>query len=538
MKRGLTSRVARGRLLAVLCAGACLAALPAAPAARAASIVQGAWSFPSAPSLNPPAIEFPAAQPGASAGSTDSAGASVGQSAAGLAPGYVLIAPIRAYSVALPFEGKPGPEILESDGSPIWQDPLGSIVTVGGHPRQIVAMDLHTDTYEGKRVLIWWQGYITPQGFGNGSWIIVNQRYQTLATISAPPGYELDFHDIALRPNGTAYVLASKVVKLNLHCCGGAANGFLYDQVVLQVNIQTGKILWSWDPLNHVPLKESYAKAPTTKGIWDPYHLNSISFGPSGNLIVSARNTWAAYWINRVKAPYEGKVFATLGGKMSSFTLGEGAHFAWQHDVLQESGQHVSIFDDEAAPAEATQSRGLVLALDFAHHTASVVHEYLLPAPKLAGSQGNVEFEGNGNVFVGWGQLPYFSEYSASGQLLYEGNLPASDESYRTFRSSWIGLPLGRPSAVVQSATGGVQVLASWNGATQIVSWKLLAGSSPTTLSVVADVRREGFETSITTTNAGPYYAVQAVDRAGRALGSSLPVTVGASASRLSGVHR
>ncbi len=499
-------------------------ALAAAPgAASAGSVVQGAWSFPSAPLLGPPAVEFPAPLQAPAVGS---AGGVTGDSR-----GYVLLAPIRAYSVPLAFEGKPGPEILESDGSPVWEDPLGSTMTVGGVARQIVAMDLHTETYEGKRALVWWQGYITPQGFGNGSWQIVNQRYQTLATINAPPGYELDFHDIAIRPNGTAYILGTKVVKLNLHCCGGPANGALYDEVVFQVDIQTGKILWSWDPLRHVPLKDSYAKAPTAKGVWDPYHLNSISFGPSGNLIVSARNTWAAYWVNRVKAPYEGKVLATLGGKQSSFALGPGANFAWQHDVLQEPSQQVSIFDDEAAPPEGKQSRALLLALDFQHHTADLVHEYLLPEPKLAGSQGNVELEGNGNVFVGWGQLPYFTEYSSSGQMIYEGMLPASDESYRAFRSEWIGLPVGQPSAVAEGAAPGAKVLASWNGATQVVSWRLLAGSTAATLSVIAQAPREGFETSIATSSSGPYYAVQAIDRAGRVLGTSPAVTVKATAS-------
>lgn len=499
-----------------LLATCALAFVLVAQSASAGTISGGAFSFVSEPQLSPPAIELPHPEPidGAS-GSSD-------------APrSYLLLAPIRAFSTKAPFVGKPGPEIVEASGNLVWQDPLGESVQVGSATRQVVAMDLHTSTFEGEPVLVWWQGDITPQGFGNGSWEIANQHYQTVATINAPPGYELDFHDIQLTPDGRAYILANRVVKLALGCCGGPKDGSLYDQVVFEIDVKTGKVVWRWDPLHQVPLKESYS-TPAPNRIWDPYHLNSVSLGPSGNLVISARNTWAAYWANRVKPPYNGKVFATLGGKQSSFQVEEAAHFAWQHDVEQHAGAGVTIFDDEAAPAEGKQSRGLLLALNFKQHTAKLIHEYLLPEPKLAGSQGSVQLEGNGKVFVGWGQLPYFSEYTKTGEMLYEGNLPGSDESYRAFRSAWIGLPDTRPSISVQAASGSTQAYVSWNGATQIVSWQLLAGTSPTSLAATGEpVPFAGFETAIPTSSPGPYYAVQAIDRAGKVLGTSETVTAG-----------
>ncbi len=524
----LSSRCALAAFATLIAAIALLGgvALLAAPSAGGSTISNGVFSFLSAPTLAAPAIEVPHPE--------DSTAASVGSSSQ---KSYVLLAPIRAFSIKAPFVGKPGPEILEANGNLVWQDPLGELVQVGSAHRQTVAMDLHTSTYQGKPVLVFWQGQITPQGFGNGSWEIVNQHYQTVATISAPPGYELDFHDIQLTSNGRAYILGNKVVKLSLGCCGGPKNGSLYDQVVFEVEVETGKIVWQWDPLHQVPLKESYT-TPQPNRIWDPYHLNSVSLGPSGNLVISARNTWAAYWANRVKPPYEGKVFATLGGKRSSFQVEPDAHFAWQHDVEQHARGGVTIFDDEAAPAEGPQSKGLLLRLNFKQHTAKLIHEYLLPEEKLAGSQGSVQLQGDGRVFVGWGQLPYFSEYTDAGELLYEGNLPGSDESYRAYRSPWIGLPLTHPSIFVQaagagSAAGGTQVYASWNGATQIVSWRVLAGSSPTSLAPVGEpVQRTGFETEITTSSPGPYYEVQAIDRAGKVLGSSEPSTASTSTTQ------
>jgi hypothetical protein len=483
-----------------------------APTARAQSVQSGAWSFLSAPTLDPPAV-FVTADRGASAAPDPQAG---GAGEPTQAPGYIFLAPIKNFGERVGFTGKPGPEILEADGNEIWDHPLGGPIKVGNTTYEMVAMNFHAATYMGQPVLVWWEGYITPQGFGNGFWAILNQRYQTVAKIYAPKGFELDFHEIQLTPQGTVFIIANRTVGLNLHCCGGPAKGQLYDQVIFELELKTGRVIWQWDPLQHVRLRESYVTPPATSP-WDPYHLNSLTFSPSGDPIISARNTSAAYWVSRKT----GQIFAILGGKRSTFKLGAGAHFAWQHAVEQQ-GDQVTVFDDEAAPVEGKQSRGLLLRLNWAHHTATVLQEFLLPQPALAGSQGNVQRLPNGNFFVGWGQLPYFSEYTSTGNLLYLGRLPGPDESYRAFRFPWIGEPLSAPSLTVQRAGGGADLYASWNGATQVAAWQPLAGSRPSSLAAVAaPVARQGFETLIAAGNSGPYYAVHALDSAGHVLGSS-----------------
>ena len=513
---GLRGRAAaRSALAGVARAALLLLALGPAGAA-AASASNGAWSFPSAPGLNPAIIEVPvprplAPSPGAITGSVAGQTQALQQ-----APGYILLAPIKNFAHSGTLMGRPGPEILEQNGNPIWSDPLGT-VTIEGRRFEKVAMDFHATTYEGQPVLVWWEGHITPQGFGTGTWRIVDQHYHTIAVINAPPGFELDFHDIALTTHGTAYIIGNRTVAMSLRCCGGSSEGQIYDQVLFEVSIKTGRVVWGWDPLQHIPLRESYAAMPF-HGPWDPYHINSISFGPSGAPIISARNTWAAYWIDRKSLG----IFATLGGKRSTFKLLGSARFAWQHDVLAQPGNQVSMFDDEAVPPVAQQSRGLVLGLDWTHHTASVAREYVLPKPALAGSQGDFEPLPNGNVFVGWGQLPFFTEYSAGGALLYMGNLPGPDESYREFRAQWVGVPSEPPTLAIVPSKGATDIYASWNGATQVAAWQLLAGSRATALTAVAKpVAREGFETLLPTTNAGPYYAVQALDPSGHVLASS-----------------
>lgn len=482
--------------------------------ALAAKVTAGRWTFPSAPQLQPPALRVTTGN----------------KAVRSPAPNgdLIFLAPIRAYSRKLPFSGLPGPEIVEPDGQPVWELPLGARDPKTGQVE--VAMDLFPARYKGQPVLVWWQGYITPQGFGEGEWVFVNSHYEPILHVRAPAGLATDFHALHILPNGNVLLLASKLVKVNLKPFGGPRKGEIEDELVVEVNPATGKAVWTWNPYGKIPLSASYEPMPKPGYPWDPFHLNSLDIGPGGNLIVSARNTWAVYWVSRKT----GKVFAVLGGKQSTFKEQPGSHFAWQHDVhyVPRRGQLITVFDDEAAPPEASQSRGLLLALNWKNHTVSLVHAYLLPHPALAGSQGSVQVLANGNVFVGWGQLPYLSEYNAAGKLLYLASFPGSDESYRAFKGSWRGEPKAPPAVVQLPTKAGVAVGVSWNGATGVVAWQLLGGESPTKLlPLTGAVRRSGFETVLRSPRSVAYVAVRALGKGNRQLAVSPPLAVSKAAA-------
>jgi hypothetical protein len=66
-------------------------------------------------------------------------------------------------------------------------------------------------------------------------------------------------------------------------------------------------------------------------------------------------------------------------------------------------------------------------------------------------------------------------------------------------------------------------VYASWNGATRVAAWSVLAGPTATTLHPAAQAPRSGFETAIALPAgmAGPYVTVQALDATGAVLGTA-----------------
>jgi EmrB/QacA subfamily drug resistance transporter len=456
----------------------------------------GAYTFASVPGLHPPMVR-------------SATGAATGR----LAPGYIMLTNFYDLNYP-PMVGQSGPLILDNHLKPVWFRPV---------PTSVVASNLSRQTFEGKPVLAWWQGGVSNTGATeSGEYVVVNQHYQTIATLHATDGWVLTTHEIAIQGDD-AWVTVNRNLPMNLARYGGAYNGALIDSAIQEYNLKTGKLLYSWDALQHIPLSESQASLPTNGFPWDAYHVNSIDIVGDGTFVVSMRNTWAAYKVD-IKS---GAIVWTLGGRRSTFKFGSDASFQWQHNVVAYPGTPLlTLFDDHCCQitgggtyVSATgPSRGLVLKLDTKSHTVTVAGQYSHGPGFDAEYMGNIEPLPGGNEFIGWGSANYFSEYTASGQMLLDAKLPYPDITYRAQVEPWTGMPLYPPQGAARRHGGKTTVYASWNGATEVSSWRVRAGQS-----TVATAARSGFETAIPVQSRATGFSVQALDSHGRVLGTSPP---------------
>ncbi|HLM87110.1 MAG TPA: arylsulfotransferase family protein [Solirubrobacteraceae bacterium] len=420
------------------------------------------------------------------------------------APGDLFAAPYAG-------PGPSGPTIYEQSGNLVWFDPL---------PANTYATDLQVQQLEGKPVLTWWQGYIPPQGFGQGEEIIDNTSYQTIARVRAGNGFSADLHEFRITPNGTALLTVFDPIYCDLSSIGGPSGGAVTDSTYQEVDLHTGLVRREWTGLDHIALAESYSSPVGSSAGWpyDYFHLNSIDPLANGRTLISARNTSALYTLYTPT----GQVTTRIGGRNSSVKLAAGAATAYQHDATTLPSGAITVFDNGGVPKVHEQSRALILSIDPATGSDSVVAQYRHSAPPLlAGSQGNVQSLEDGNLFIGWGSQPYLSEFSAGGQLLFDAHMHGSYQSYRAFRFPWTGTPNAAPAIAAASASAAVTVYASWNGDTRTASWRVLGGPSAGQLAPVASSPRTGFETAITTPAPERYVAVQALDAAGDVLGTS-----------------
>jgi len=422
--------------------------------------------------------------------------------------------------------GQYGPMILDEHGDLVWFEPLS--------PAGTRAADFRVQQYEGKAVLTWWQDPLIAGGSKAAGEVIANSAYRTVAIVRAGNGYQPDLHEFQITPQGVGLITVYDAINCNLSSVGGPAAGAIADTLLQEIDLKTGLVMYEWHGLDHVPLRYSYASAAhaSRREPYDYFHINSIDSEQNGDLLVSARNTWAAYDID----PRTGQLRWELGGKHSSFKLGPGAGPAWQHDARQQPDGAITFFDNGAFPAVHPQSRAIELALNPASKTATLVRSYEHQNPLVAGSQGNLQALAGGDWMVGWGQAGYLSEIDSTGQVLFNAHLPPDWESYRTYALPWTGQPAEPPEVAVvppsrsggAGGAGGEPVLyASWNGATEVASWRVLAGSSPTTLAPQATAPKTGFETAlaISAPVSGPYYvAAQALNSAGAVIGVSATI--------------
>jgi Arylsulfotransferase (ASST) len=327
-----------------------------------------------------------------------------------------------------------GPEIVSGSGKVVWFHAV---------PAGDTASDFREQTYHGKPVLTWWQG-TGLGGVSDGEDVIANTKGQQIATVKAGNGLTTDGHEFLITPQNTALVLSYDVTTADLTSIGGAASQSVIDGVVQEINIATGKVLFSWNSADHVPYSASEQALPaSTSTPWDWFHVNAVHLDTDGSLLIDARDTWAAYDVNRTS----GHVNWTLGGKDSSFTekaaRGQqldsvGEIFSWQHDPEALGHNTYTWFDNESAGTpNYPYSRIVTVKLNPKTKTATLVKTDNQPDHLSAASQGNGQTLKDGNLVVGWGILPYVSEFSPSGALLDNLEFPAGVNTYRAYRQPW-----------------------------------------------------------------------------------------------------
>jgi hypothetical protein len=441
--------------------------------------------------------------------------------ARGTAPGYVFLAPKMVVTQA-------GPMIMDNRGDMVWFKPLTKTKGI---------TDFRVQQYRGRPVLTWWRGRVSMEGIGESGWFVIyDDSYRAVAEVRAGNNLVGDIHEFLITPRDTALFLVYHRIPQDLTRIGGPKQGKVWDGIVQEVDIPTGRVLFEWHSYPQVGVEESYAKVPDPKkgakaDAYDYFHANSIDIDTDGNFLVSARNTHAVYKIDRRTK----KVLWRLGGKKSDFKMGPGTKFAWQHDARRQPDGTITLFDNSAAPPVAKFSRVLRLQVDTNGKTATLIRSYTHPKRLLIPFEANAQFLPNGNVFVGWGAAPYVSEFDANGRIIFDAHFGRGKakitgafqdaDTYRAYRFVWHGHPLDRPAVVAAEGQGGrVTVYVSWNGATEVARWRVLAGPDGQRLLPVRTVVKTGFETAIPVQTDHRFFAVQALDASGRLLRTSRPV--------------
>ena len=297
-------------------------------------------SFRTRPDFEPPSVTVTTAKPGR-------------------APGLVFLAPKAG-------RGQDGPMIIDDKGQMVWFKPM----------QGKLAADFRTQTYDGKPVLTWWEGRLYV-GDGDGVGQIYDDTYKPVATVRTGNGYSYDLHELTITPRNTALVMAYERFERSLKAWGGPSEAKIVDNIIQEVDIKTGQVVFEWHSFGNVSPDESLIPVPKNRGSeWEYFHANAIDLDRDGNFLISARNTSTIYKVNRAT----GKIMWRLGGKKSDFKLGPGVRFDWQHSLRVLPNGDLRIYDNSAAPPVRKASRAITIRLDEQAKTGDARERLQAPA--------------------------------------------------------------------------------------------------------------------------------------------------------------
>ncbi|RAR08643.1 family transcriptional regulator [Stemphylium lycopersici] len=421
----------------------------------------------------------------------------------------------------LPSSGQNWPAIFEFSG-----DRIGSLVWTSNYTE---CFDFKVQTYKGEPVLTFWSGELL-NGFGHGSFYILNQSYDEIAHFQAVGFADdmADMHEFEITEEGHALVMIYHAIPWDLTSSGGVEDGWLFENTFQEINIETGELIFEWNASTHVGINESYNSLPPDVGQseetpWDYFHINSIEKDSRGDYLVSARVMDCIYKISGE----DGSIIWRLQGRKSDFEVDPAATFAFQHDArwLDEEQTRMTLFDN--GPTENTDySRGLLLDINQDDMTVTLITEFTNEARTFARFEGSLQAidpsNETTNYMLGFGNEPFFTELDHEGNILLDVQFGRSNvvNAYRTYRQQWEGKPATKPDIHWDQDSNTAYF--SWNGATEVENWVVCTANtsnSPTWTNVTA-ARRASFETTIDLSDARleGFVRGKAVSRNGSAL--------------------
>ncbi|KAF9887496.1 hypothetical protein FE257_010213 [Aspergillus nanangensis] len=438
--------------------------------------------------------------------------------------GYILLSP-RGH-----FYPEPGPLIYDTHGNLIWIEKRFGMV-----------MDFKVQHYRGQDYLTFWVG--EDDGVrGMGSYYMLDSSYEVVHVVSAANGHQGDVHEFKITEQGTALITIYEICPADLSSLNGPVDGWIYDCLFQEINIETGELLFEWRAQDNYAINETYftredgkGSSPSSADAYDYFHINSVDKHPiSGNYLVSSRYMHTVTCISPT-----GDILWILGGKRNMFEDlspdGSATGFTWQHDARWQSDSEITLLDNGAHEhlRTADHTRGYRIDLDFTTWSASTRHIYDSPGHFSSHSQGNLQtLPASGNVFIGWGKASAYTEFSADGEVLCDTHWGPRAffwfgwvKSYRAHKTHWVGRPSHPPDVAVDETTRSVYV--SWNGATDVAGWLLQRATNRSShegedvLETINYVPKHGFETMLDVTAADRYLRLVAVGYDGLEMGYS-----------------
>lgn len=262
----------------------------------------------------------------------------------------------------------------------------------------------------------------------------IDQSYNIVDSFYAGGGYTIDFHELVVMPDSSAWFLIydKQYVDMSVIVPGGKTNALVTGLIVQKIDAEKN-VVFQWRSWDHFQITDATHENLTASSI-DYVHGNSIEVDNDSNIFISSRHLDEITKINA----NTGDVIWRFGGTNNQFTfVNDTIGFSHQHCARRLPNGNLLLFDNGNYHSPQF-SRAVEYTLNETTKTATLVWEYRHNPSIYASAMGSVQRLSNGNTLIGWGSASTtLTEVTPEGTIVYELSLPSNQMSYRAFRYEW-----------------------------------------------------------------------------------------------------
>lgn len=287
--------------------------------------------------------------------------------------------------------------------------------------------------------ITYWTDVTTPAG--PPGFVMLDARGEVVDHIETGNGYETDFHELQVLPNGHSVLMSydSQRVRMDLVVPGGRPDASVIGLVVQELD-RRHRVVFQWRSWDDFAITDMVDPTISLRGAAIDYvHGNSIAIGPDGNFVISSRHLNEVTKVSR----RTGEVIWRFGPRAvnNQFAItGDARGFSHQHDARVLDNGNLTVFDNGNYVLPQL-SRGVEYEMDEQAKTARLVWEYRHTPPLYGGFIGNVQRLDDGGSVICWGGATRdtkFTELAPDGRVLYEGGFQPNDyNTYRALKGRW-----------------------------------------------------------------------------------------------------
>ncbi len=286
-----------------------------------------------------------------------------------------------------------GPVIIDNTGKVVWYlySPNGRLNSFQVHPDGRYTLMGHNDPLRYFQVLD-----------------DLGEEVDSLSCV----GYTTRFHEILIRPDGSAWIMCDETRRMDLTAVGGVNPADVVATVVQRL-APDGSVLSEWTSFDYVAITDIPPNARTFSRV-NLTHGNALALDPDGHLLLSLRSLNQVMQIDTTS----GDVQWRLGGVRNEFTFVNDPKgvFEGQHGVRVSGPGLIQLLDNGSnAP-----SRFLRYLLNPETRTALLVTEFIDAPDTWSRVGGGTDAYSNGHGIVTFGEAGQVVEVDEVGNRAWE----------------------------------------------------------------------------------------------------------------------